>query len=642
MKYPSTLQNLMNLPQWVAYRKDNKKPINPHTGESAKADNPATWGTYEQVETFIKASGQGYGIGFEFGEPGGYAGLDLDHVINEDGTLKNFAKDIVATMDSYTEISPSGTGLHILFKLNCSLSEIGSRNRDSKLGLEIYDTRRYFTVTGKIYGEEKAILDRTEELKQVYKKYMQQRESNVATNQNTYDKGALPDDEVLKRMFKSVKGHEIQALFNGDFSGYGSQSEADLALCSYLAHWTDKDAAQMDKLFRQSKLMRDKWDEKRGAQTYGELTIAGAINGVKKNASTQVQNSNSLQETVSTQVNSIIEPVLETLPPEKEEIVDKETVSYCLNGFLEALIKNREGKAIPTGFSNLDKAFDGGLYPGLYSIGAISSLGKTTFCLQMADNIARSSHNVLIFSLEMSRYELMAKTISRESFILDSEMYHTYTHAKTTRGVLKGDYTDIERGIILEAIERYSKWGEHVSITEGIGDIGVNEITSKIKDYMSKHDGKPPVVLIDYLQILHPMDKYATDKQNTDKAVLELKRLSRDLEIPIIGISSFNRENYLLPVSMSSFKESGAIEYSSDVLIGLQYSGWDYVSNEKESDRKQRLNATTQIVNSEIRQGKPITIQLKILKNRNGGRLSLEFEYFPLFNYFREKEQVLK
>ena len=325
----------------------------------------------------------------------------------------------------------------------------------------------------------------------------------------------------------------------------------------------------------------------------------------------------------------------------KTPITERESVSFRLNDFLAAVKKNREGRAIPTGFDNLDSILDGGLYPGLYFFGANSSVGKTTLILQTADNIARAGYGVLIFSLEMSAHELIAKSLSRESLILDMELHGATSHAKTTRGVLKGNYNDIERDLLSRAIKNYSEYGKRINITEGVGNVGIKEITAKVKDYAQAHGGKPPVVIIDYIQIIAPYNIRATDKQNTDKAVLELKRLSRDLQIPVIGISSFNRENYKEPVSMASFKESGAIEYSSDVLIALQYVGWDYVKGEKQNDRTMRLNETLEQINETVKHGGAIEIQLKILKHRNGRRGSLKFEYFPLFNYFRASGEYL-
>ena len=256
--------------------------------------------------------------------------------------------------------------------------------------------------------------------------------------------------------------------------------------------------------------------------------------------------------------------------PQKEKRIDfeREAVSYYLNDFLQEIQRNRKGGAIPTGFENLDEKFDGVLYPGLYFIGANSSLGKTTLILQIADNIAESGRGVLVFSLEMSRNELIAKSLSRMSLLKSLEIYRHTKYAKTTRGILRGKYNNIEGDLISQSLREYAEFGQNLHISEGLGNVGVKQIKDKILQYIS-HKETPPVVIIDYLQILAPYSEKMTDKQNTDKNVLELKRLSRDFQIPVIGISSFNRENYKTPVSMASFKESGAIEYSCDILIGM-------------------------------------------------------------------------
>ncbi len=329
-------------------------------------------------------------------------------------------------------------------------------------------------------------------------------------------------------------------------------------------------------------------------------------------------------------------------PPEATatESPSRKTVAYYLNDFLTELMKSREGRAISTGFSQLDKLLDGGLFPGLYTLGAISSLGKTAFTLQLADQIAQSGQGVLIFSLEMSRNELMARTMSRESLIRDIAINHSTRNAQTTRGILRALFrgNPTAERIIREALKDYERWGENLTIIEGIGNVGVEHVKSEVESYMAGNNGRAPVVVIDYLQILEPYSEKKTDKQNTDKNVLELKRLSRDFQIPVIGISSFNRENYTAPVNMASFKESGAIEYSSDCLIGLQYEGADYRKGEKESERQARIRELIERVEEEAGAGQTIPIEVKILKNRNGRKGKIKLEFTPMFNYFKEAE----
>ena len=328
---------------------------------------------------------------------------------------------------------------------------------------------------------------------------------------------------------------------------------------------------------------------------------------------------------------------LENIAVSERENFEHEAVVYCLEKFMQTIEKNKLGGGISTGFETLDEFLDGGFYPGLYVLGANSSLGKTTFILQIADSIAKSGRGVLIFSLEMATNELIAKTLSRMSLIKSIEKYQTIDYAKTTRSVLLGRYmNDTDTKIMAEALRDYSEFGHNIHITEGIGDVGVSRVKEKVEEF-KKFRNEVPVVVIDYLQILAPYSLKMTDKQNVDRNITELKRLSRDFNIPILGISSFNRENYSAPVSMASFKESGAIEYSSDVLIGLQYNGWDYRDNEADSVRLKRLRELRKSMEQAGRNFGSQDIQVKILKNRNGIKGSLLFDFFPAFNYFRPR-----
>lgn len=302
----------------------------------------------------------------------------------------------------------------------------------------------------------------------------------------------------------------------------------------------------------------------------------------------------------------------------------KTSAAGYLQAFIDGIKDSVNTPVIPTGFKNLDGLLDGGICEGLYIIGAISSLGKTTFALQMADNIAASGHDVLIFSLEMARNELIAKSLSRLTLcnVILNNIKPSY--AKTERGITTAsryaNYCKEEIELINQAAKKYSEYAERIFIYEGVGDIGALQIRSSIEKHISI-TGNKPIVLIDYLQILAPYSDRATDKQNIDRSVLELKRASRDYKIPIIGISSLNRDGYKKAVSMESFKESGAIEYTSDVLIGMQLKGAEEkdfnIDSAKSKDERE--------------------IELKILKNRHGvSGKKIDFKYIPAFNDFKE------
>lgn len=332
---------------------------------------------------------------------------------------------------------------------------------------------------------------------------------------------------------------------------------------------------------------------------------------------------------------SAFREILRESESQAREEFENESAYSDLGNFLQKLKQSREGIAIPTGFSHLDSLLDGGLYPGLYFIGAISSLGKTALTLQIADNIASSGRGVLFFSLEMSRNELIARSLSRLTRQLCGENTKL---AKTTRGILRANFNPSEQKIFARAVEEYSGYASNIFISEGIGDIGVGEIRKKLDRFIHFNEGVPPVIVIDYAQILQPPEKGLTDKQATDKNVLELKRISRDYQIPVFAISSFNRENYTEPVNMASFKESGAVEYSSDCLIGLQYAEWDYQDKEKEGDHKRRVRERLDAISALSKQGVPIDVECKILKHRNGAKDRINFRFYPMFNLFEEAE----
>ena len=315
---------------------------------------------------------------------------------------------------------------------------------------------------------------------------------------------------------------------------------------------------------------------------------------------------------------------------EREEYL-RTSSSANLQSFIDGIAESVNTPCISTGFFNLDSMLDGGLYEGLYIMGAISSLGKTSLALQICDQIAKAGTDVLIFSLEMARAELMAKSISRHTFIISHERYPSPKDAdkanriaKTGRGITDGkryiNYSKEERELINSAVKAYSEYAGRIFISEGVGDIGVDQIRETIERHI-RITGRKPLILVDYLQILAPYSDRATDKQNTDKAVLELKRISRDFKTTVIAISSLNRMSYKDAISMEAFKESGAIEYSADCLIGLQLKGAG----------KKDFNATDE------KKKDPRTIELIILKNRNaavGDGATLE--YYPRFNFFEE------
>lgn len=292
-----------------------------------------------------------------------------------------------------------------------------------------------------------------------------------------------------------------------------------------------------------------------------------------------------------------------------------------LVGLLKRINQHKEKpQFIPTGFSNLDQVLDGGLYPQLYVIGAISSLGKTTLAMQIADRIAARQHkHVFIFSLETSKDELTEKNLSRLTFELAD---NKSGNPQTARSINNGSWLDYpkESKLVMRAVEAYSKYYTYLHIDDGTESRpSAKDIYSRLNIYCSKHPNNKPVVIVDYLQILRAIDDRDTDKEKVTKSIAEFKRIATTFEVPVIVISSFNRSSYLNPAAMESFKESGEIEYYADTLIGLQLKG----INNQDADL------------DELKNKDPRSIEAKILKNRNGrSGVTVGFSYYPKFNDF--------
>lgn len=264
---------LKAIPQWVCWAwedrngKPSKVPKNPRTGGNAGSTYPDTWGTFEAAVQTCERFGFD-GIGWVFREGGGYFGVDLDHCIDN----AEMCNEFVETLQSYNEISTSGTGLHIICK---GVLPSGKKRHNN---VEMYSQGRYFIFTGNVYnGRFRQVVDCTEAIKPLHEKYLPQRKPEQKP-QGMCNPVNIEDEVLLRLAGLSKNGVLFQMLYDGAWeSVYPSQSNADMALCCVLAFWTGCEAARMDRLFRGSGLMRKKWDERRGVLTYGERTIKAAI-----------------------------------------------------------------------------------------------------------------------------------------------------------------------------------------------------------------------------------------------------------------------------------------------------------------------------------------------------------------------------
>lgn len=290
---------------------------------------------------------------------------------------------------------------------------------------------------------------------------------------------------------------------------------------------------------------------------------------------------------------------------------------------------------IPTGFKNLDDELDGGLQPKLYVLGAVSSLGKTTFALNVADNLAKQGRHVFFFSMESSKREVTDKLLSRASCLSNG---HKWTQLQVSRGAWLNNAEDKEEfDGLFKAFSRYQRF-LHIYDNR----VKASQVKDLVNGWLDNHpDEKKPLVVVDYLQILQAEQDNVTDKAKVTDSVSVLSELTKQAEVPVLVISSLNRASYWQEVSFESFKESGEIEYSADVMLGLEFAHREeYITVQKNGHvelNKEKFDQRKQEV--------PRRVEMVILKNRTGKTGGhIFFKYNAMFNSYQactEKEAAI-
>lgn len=273
---------------------------------------------------------------------------------------------------------------------------------------------------------------------------------------------------------------------------------------------------------------------------------------------------------------------------------------------------------IPTGVKALDKALEGGLCGGsLYFIGADSSIGKTTLALQVADNIAESKRPVLFVTIEQRARELVSKSLSRIMRVNNGEeRKDDVSSIDLIRPKMrnKWGFRNME---LLQASEIYSqRIAPFLGIMETEEKPTVEEIRKAAVAMAAKH-GEPPVIFIDYLQLLKAPSEYDDERRAVDKNITSLRQMAGKMKTPVFVISSLNRTSYNSALTMTSFKESGGIEYGADVLLGLQPEGCaKVIGNDELTDTAK--NKAMKALYDQTRKERHRRLEIVVLKNRFG------------------------
>ena len=294
-----------------------------------------------------------------------------------------------------------------------------------------------------------------------------------------------------------------------------------------------------------------------------------------------------------------------SLPSKSSQLADY--FAHHLKADINAL-KNYANRL--TGFKNIDdQQF---FSPGLYVIGATPAAGKTTFCWQLLEQLAEHGESCIYCSYEMSDIELFTKTAARKLFLRDKQT--TLTAADIRRGSWSAQLDCV--------INEVANSQTNLQVLE-LQDESIDELLIRLKPLCSDKQ-KAPIICLDYLQIV-PSSKEST-KLGVDDSVRKLKKFQRDTNSTFIVISSFNRANYMQNVSFESFKESGNIEYTADVVWALQLNVLNSINPSNITDSRKKID--------DAKRHQPRHIQLKCLKNRQGTNYDCYFNYFSAHDYF--------
>jgi len=385
-------------------------------------------------------------------------------------------------------------------------------------------------------------------------------------------------------------------------------------------------------------LDNDKPGEKAAAELQQGLTARG-IRHARANITGEAKDANqALIENKALFIQAIAEaetaaaalPIPETIATENtQDTADtkpdyKNSITKYINGqFYKDIEAYKPFRDKKTGFANLD-AKAGGVYPGLYVLGAIPSLGKTTFILQLADQLAAAGEHIIYFSMEQSRFELASKSIARITAQANPQTNITSLDIRSGRITQE----------VIKAAEVYTKRVEdRINIIQGNYETNINTIIQEVEDYIKAYQTKP-VVIIDYLQIIQGDPKARqTARDLIDENVTAIRRLCSKQSLTVIVLSSLNRSNYMTQFDYESLKESGGIEATADVVWGLQLSA---ISTNSIITTDKDINKKRQAI-KEAKRATPRKLELVCLKNRYGkSSYSVGFNYYGANDLFLE------
>lgn len=626
-----------------------KVPYNPNTHTHGKSNDRSTFAPLNIAAS--RADGyDGLGIGiFD-----GIAAIDIDHCL-QDGELSAMAADIVETMDTYTEISPSGEGLRIVFLAPGFQYDRGKYYiNNQKKGLEIYlpgMTNKYVTITGDTLRRQDT-LNRADRLQTILDKYMMRPQQEAPAAPMPAVPMNISDTELIEKAKNAANGMKFAELWDGELSGYKSQSEADQALCNLLAFWTGRDASRIDALFRQSGLMRPKWDRKQSGTTYGAITIQNAIANCKEVYTNNIRGAFGWNDAIDT--DWMPPDITESAQGHETAAGDAEyteaqktpqeapqtqiTAFSAFDSFMEK-IQTEAYKPMQTGMPALDKLLGGGiLRQSLVILSSAPGYGKTAFAAQIFEEMAKQGTDVIFMNLEMSREQLLARSLAR---ICYKQGRKGISAADILKGYIwKND--PLRRAYITQAAEEYRNTiAERMMYNPGGKGTNLEYIMSILETCgaAAQQANKPaPVVVLDYLHLI-TTEKREEQGELLKKAVARLKDYAIRYDTFVFAISANNRiANSSGIISLESGRDTSAIEYSADVQLSLNYAA---LADKRKKSNGEYYKASDPDDMAKLQAGDANgnrEMKVQVLKNRlneAGGKLYLAFNpasgsFFPI------------
>lgn len=619
-------------------RGDNltKPPINPNyylKESEAYRKKEEYFGASNQEDKFnhldkvLPLTSSKYGIGFGIFDT--FGAIDLDHCLNEEGKLllddfSKCVKEIVTSLKTYTEKSPSGTGLHLYFKIKgmkMNPEEFSKKyytnrrlNKETNQGLEIYlsgMTKKYLTITGEKLGEHNFREISFEELEPILEKYMKRFSSvntttNLVTNQQDSLKIGLEKDSLLIDLYN-------------DTSHSGNESEEDMRLLSKLAYYCNKDSQAIRQAFETSPFYMTKDEEhlqKWKREDYSENSIQRAINLVTTTA--KEDNENFLKE------HSKSNP---TEQEEEKKDIDLDSLNAYNNidSFFETSLKGTF-KPIPTGFSNLDEVLEGGLSnQSIVTIGGASSMGKTTIAINLSMNQLKT-RPVIYYTLENSTEQILSKFFSHISFIRGGM---TISSTNFLQSYDTNKMTEYQRGKVLEVLKETKELDNLLVINpEGATLQEMEETINQINNKCKEQGKESPVIVLDYIQFLQSKDSRDDEMNIVKKTQRILKKYVIDNNsLAFILVANNRQGNQEKQSRIDSGRGTSDLEYSSDYNLQLNFSEWEH-------------NPSSTISRKDLVSMNPKQISLTIQKQRFGqSGKTIDFTFNGISNTFTENDK---